>query len=108
MVKKYCSSAKPRKRILKLTENLEHMLLIDSNAKKAPKQLYVRHILELRTGACTFTLRRSGLGWKKAKPERCFAIFMRDGSGKTYDLNLECKRCKFMKNGRRHCWNSFS
>merc|ERR1712129_183370 len=80
----------PRKRILKLTDNLEHLLLIDPNAKKAPKQLYVRHIIELRTGACTYTLRRSGLGWKKAKKERCFAIFTQDGSGKTNDINLEC------------------
>ena len=91
MMKKYCSSAKPRKRLIKLTDNLEHILLIDPNGKKAPKQLYVRHITELRTGACTFTLRRSGLGWKKAKDERCFAIFTQDGSGHTNDLNLECK-----------------
>merc|ERR1712232_202505 len=91
VMKKYCSSAKPRKRVVKLTDNLEHMILTDPNGKKAPKQLYVRHITELRTGACTFTLRRSGLGWKKAKNERCFAIFTMDQSGKTNDLNLECK-----------------
>merc|ERR1712113_1237109 len=91
MMKKYCSSAKPRKRIVKLTNDLEYILLIDPNNKKAPKQLYIRHITELRTGACTFTLRRSGLGYKKAKDERCFAIFTQDQYGKLNDLNLECK-----------------
>jgi len=91
MMRKYCSSAKPRKRVVKLTDNLEHIVLSDPNGKKAPKQIYVRHITELRTGACTFTLRRSGLGWKKAKEERCFAIFTMDASGKANDLNLECK-----------------
>merc|ERR1740123_2642269 len=88
-MRKYCSSAKPRKRLVSMSDDLEHMILTDPNGKKAPKQLYVRHITELRTGACTYTLRRSGLGWKKAKKELSFAIFTRDGSGKTNDVNLE-------------------
>ena len=91
MMRKYCSSAKPRKRLISLSDDLEHMILTDPNGKKAPKQLYVRYITELRTGACTFTLRRSGLGWKAAKDEKCFALFTMDPSGKTNDLNLECK-----------------
>merc|ERR1712083_1237665 len=91
LMRKYCSSAKPRKRLVSMSDDLEHMILTDPNGKKAPKQLYVRYITELRTGACTFTLRRSGLGWKAAKPEKCFALFTMDPSGKTNDLNLECK-----------------
>ncbi len=71
---------------------MEHIQLVDLNGKKAPKKLYVRHIVELRTGACTYTLRRSGLAWKKAKDERCLAIFTQiKVHGNDYDLNLECK-----------------
>eukprot|EP01083_Nonionella_stella_P115236 341428_1 len=91
VMKKYCSSAKPRKRIIKLTDDLEYIVLMDPNGKKAPKKLYVRNITELRTGACTFTLRRSGFGFKKANNERSFALFSQDQTGKMNDLNLECK-----------------
>ena len=91
MMKKFCSSAKPRKRIVRLTENLEYIVLKDPTGKKAPKSYWIRNIDEIRTGACTFTLRRTGLGWKKAKPERCFALFTKDLSGNAKTLDLECK-----------------
>ena len=44
---------------VKLSENLEHIVLIDPNGKKAPKQIYVRHVTELRTGACTVCIVRN-------------------------------------------------
>jgi len=36
-------------------------------------------------------LKRSGLGWKQAKPDRCFAIFALDPNNKDYNVSLEAK-----------------
>ena len=47
LLRKYCSSAKPRKRLVSLSDDLEHMILTDPNGKKAPKQLYVRYIRKI-------------------------------------------------------------
>jgi len=91
MMKKYSNSAKPKKRIVKLTQDLEYIILQDPSGKKPSRQINVRQITEMRTGACTAALTKGGLGWKRAKNERCFAIFTKDGSGKINDINLECK-----------------
>jgi len=92
MMKKFSTTVKPRKRIVKLTDDLEYIILKDPSGKKEPKQIYVRDITEMRVGACTPALTRGGLGWKRAKNERSFAIFIRDGSGGSKPiLNLEIK-----------------
>lgn len=94
VMRKFCESAKPRKRIIKLTDDLEYLLMVDPAGKKAPKQLPIRSIVEIRTGCCTFILKRKGIGWKSAKPDRAFALFAKDAQGKNRTLDLETKTVK--------------
>jgi len=91
IMKKFCESAKPRKRRIRATDDLELLLFEDPSGQKAPKQMNVHAIKEIRSGPCTFTLKRSGMSWKAAATDRCFAIFSVDPNGKEFSVDLEAK-----------------
>jgi len=67
------------------------LLFEDPDGQKAPKQMNVHTIKEIRTGPCTFSLKRSGVGWKAAAADRCFAIFSLDPNGGEFTVDFEAK-----------------
>ena len=91
IMRKFCKSAKPRKRKVYMSDDLQFLIFEDPTGKKSSKQMQTKTITDVRRGACTYNLKRGGMGWKPALEDRCFAIFSIDPNQNEFTVDLEAK-----------------
>ena len=84
MMKKYDPNGKAKKRLVRGNDDCTLLVFEDPNGKKAPKQMNMKSVKEIRAGNKT-------KGLEHVRPDCCFAIISIDPNGREFGLGLETK-----------------
>jgi len=84
MMRKYETKGKGKKRVVRANDDCTVLLFEDPNGKKAPKQLNLKSVKEIRSG-------NSSKALAKVSPDCCFSIVAIDPNGREFFIDLEQK-----------------
>eukprot|EP01083_Nonionella_stella_P220556 788959_1 len=91
IARKFCRSARPRKRHIRIGNEFESLHWTDPTGRKPGHACPIQAIREVRAGTCTAELKRKSRLWRAAVPERSLAVFAEDNRRKPFQLCLECR-----------------